>query len=292
VPQPDSGRAGAVVVNYNAGHHLRKAVASLRRDGVDDIVVVDNGSVDDSLAALQSADGGVRVVHAGSNLGFGGAANRGVAATDTRYVAVLNPDVVVKPETIGALVAALDANPRLAIVGPRIDTPNGEWYPSARAFPTLRDALGHAFLHFVAPRNRFSRRYKVLDHDPAVARPADWVSGTFFVVRRDAFDAVGGFDEAYFMYVEDVDLCWRLRQAGWDVRYDPAGRVTHVIGVSSERAPYRMILAHHRSLFRFSVKTHTGRRRALLPFIAVGLALRALLACLQRAVRRRPPAAP
>ena len=158
------------------------------------------------------------------NLGFGGAANRGVAATDTPYVAVLNPDVVVKPGTVAALVGALDADPRFGIVGPRIDTPNGQWYPSARAFPTLRDAMGHAFLHFVAPRNRFSRRYKLPRSRPRHRARADWVSGTFFVVRREAFEAVGGFDEAYFMYVEDVDLCWRLRQAGWDIRYEPPGR--------------------------------------------------------------------
>jgi N-acetylglucosaminyl-diphospho-decaprenol L-rhamnosyltransferase len=186
----------AVVVNYNAGPHLLACVVSLRADGVDDIVVVDNGSVDGSIDALRNEDRKARVIEPGRNRGFGGAANVGVAATDSEYVAVLNPDVTVAPGTVAALTEVLHTDARVAVVGPRIDTPDGQWYPSARAFPTLRDAVGHAFLHFVWPRNRFSRRYKVLDHDPAQARPADWVSGTFFLVRRAAFDSVGGSDEA------------------------------------------------------------------------------------------------
>ena len=111
------------------------------------------------------------------------------------------------------------------------------------------------------------------------------------LVRRATFEALGGFDEGYFMYVEDVDLCWRAWRAGWRVRYEPAGRVVHVIGVSSELAPYRMIAAHHRSLFRFSARTTRGPRRLLLPLIGAGLAVRTLLAWLQRAARNRPHAA-
>jgi N-acetylglucosaminyl-diphospho-decaprenol L-rhamnosyltransferase len=111
------------------------------------------------------------------------------------------------------------------------------------------------------------------------------------LVRRAAFDAVGGFDEGYFMYVEDVDLCWRLWHAGWRVRYEPAGRLVHTIGLSSEQAPYRMIAEHHRSLLRFSQRTLTGARRALLPAVAVGLTVRTAMAWLQRLMRNRPHAA-
>src|SRR5439155_945439 len=119
----------------------------------------------------------------------------------------------------------------LAVVGPRIENLDGTWYPSARTFPSLADAAGHAFLHFVAPRNRFSRRYRLLDWDHTAARDVDWVSGTFLMARRSDFEGAGGFDERYFMYVEDVDLCWRLWQAGHRVRYEPGGRVMHLIGV-------------------------------------------------------------
>src|SRR5207247_11368399 len=108
--------------------------------------------------------------------------------------------------------------------------------------------LGQPFLQVVAPANRFSRRYKMLDWDHAAARGVDWVAGTFMVVRRDAFASIGGFDEGYFMYVEDVDLCWRLGRRGWHVAYEPAARVMHVIGVSSELTPYQTIIATPRSL--------------------------------------------
>jgi N-acetylglucosaminyl-diphospho-decaprenol L-rhamnosyltransferase len=111
------------------------------------------------------------------------------------------------------------------------------------------------------------------------------------LARRAAFDEVGGFDESYFMYVEDVDLCWRLHQAGWRVGYEPRAGVVHTIGASSELAPYRMIAAHHRSLYRFAGKTSTGRQRALLPLVAVGLGARTVLAWGQRAYRGRPHAA-
>ena len=282
----------AVVVNFNARDYLLHAVRSLRADGVSEVVVVDNGSRDGSGDAIRAADPDVVFVDAGANLGFGAAANRAVKVATGDLVAIMNPDLVVEPGTTKALAEALERDPGLAVVGPRVENLDGTWYPSARTFPSLVDAVGHAFLHYVWPTNPFSRRYKMLDWDHGAARDVDWVSGTFLLARRSAFESVGGFDEAYFMYVEDVDLCWRLRRAGWRVAYEPAGRVIHSIGASSELTPYRMIVAHHRSLFRFSVKTHTGVQRVVLPFVALGLALRAGLACLQRATRRRPPAAP
>jgi GT2 family glycosyltransferase len=282
----------AVVVNYNSAGHLVDCVRSLRADGADEIIVVDNASTDGSRDALAGADPDAVWLPTGRNLGFGSAANRGAAAATHDLVAIMNPDAVVEPGALKALVDVLDRERAVAVVGPRVENPDGSWYPSARTFPSLRDALGHAFLHYVSPDNRFSRRYKLLDWDHDTARDVDWVSGTFMLVRRDAFDLVGGFDEGYFMYVEDVDLCWRLGHAGWRIRYEPAGRVIHAIGGSSEAAPYRMVVAHHRSLYRYCTKTYHGAARALLPVIAAGLAVRALLACAQRALRQRPPAAP
>jgi len=287
-----TARISAVVVNYNAAGHLADCVRSLRADGADEIIVVDNASTDGSHDAVTDADPAVRWVETGRNLGFGRAANRGVVAATNDLVAIMNPDAVVEPGAVKALADVLDADPAIGVVGPRVENPDGSWYPSARTFPSLRDALGHAFLHYVSPDNRFSRRYKLLDWDHDTARDVDWVSGTFMLARRSAFDSVGGFDEAFFMYVEDVDLCWRLHAAGWRIRYEPSARVVHAIGASSEGAPYRMIVAHHRSLYRFCANTYRGSRRLLLPVIGAGLALRALLACGQRALRRKPPAAP
>jgi N-acetylglucosaminyl-diphospho-decaprenol L-rhamnosyltransferase len=277
-------------VNYNARDELVACVRSLRADGVTDIIVVDNGSVDGSDDALAAADPEARLIETGANLGYGGGANRGLAQGNHELVLVCNADVVVRPGTTAALVAALDADPDLALVGPRLLNPDETLYPSARTFPSLVDAMGHGFLGLVAPRNRFTRSYKMLDWDHGGRRGVDWVSGSCFLARRRALEELGGFDVSYFMYLEDVDLCWRLGHAGWGVAYEPSACVLHVQGVSTDQHPYRMIAAHHRSLLRFAWRTTSGWRRLVLPVVAVGLAVRACAAAAQRATERpRPP---
>jgi N-acetylglucosaminyl-diphospho-decaprenol L-rhamnosyltransferase len=275
----------AVVVNYNARDHLLACVASLRAEGLDDVVVVDNDSSDGSRRALEAADPAARIVATGVNLGYGTAANRGAAAAAGRRLLVCNSDVVVEPGAVKSLAAVLDAEPGVGIVGPRIESADGTLYPSPRTFPAMGDALGHAFLGLVAPLNRFTRRYRMLDWDHARGRSVDWVSGSCFLAEREAWDAVGGFDEDYFMYVEDVDLCWRAHRGGWDVAFEPEARVIHVQGVSTDLAPYRMIVEHHRSLLRFHRRSSTGMAAALTPAVAAGLATRAALACAQRSLR-------
>ena len=107
----------------------------------------------------------------------------------------------------------------------------------------------------------------------------DWISGACFLARREAWEGLGGFDEAFFMYMEDLDICWRAWRSGWAVAFEPASEVVHVQGASTDRRPYRMIFAHHRSVLRFASRTLTGPKRLGLPVVAVGLAVRAALAC-------------
>lgn len=275
-------RPGAVVVNYNAGHHLEACIRSLRAEGIDQVVVVDNASSDGSLDAACAADRDIDVVRAGANLGFGRAVNLGASRFEADIL-VVNPDAVVEPGAVKSMEAVLDHDAGVGLVGPRIENVDGSMYPSARTFPALGDALGHAFVGLIAPRNRFTRRYRMLDWDHAAAARVDWISGACLLARRECFDALGGFDEGYFMYLEDVDLCWRAWRAGWAVAYEPAARVVHVQGVSTDLAPYRMITAHHRSLFRFWWRTTPGPGRVVLaPLIAAGLVLRTVLSWAQR----------
>ncbi len=279
------GKTAVVIVNYESGPALARCVGYLQAEAPSEVVVVDNGSSDGSLATALRVAPGLAVVAPGANLGYGAAVNRGVAASVAPAVLVCNPDLEVRPGTVGALRKALDDDPGCALVGPLIRTPEGRRYPSARQFPSLVNAAGHAVLGLFAPGNRFTRAYQRAELDGAhgAAQTVDWVSGACFLVRRAAFEAVGGFDETYFMYAEDVDLCWRLGRAGWRVAYAPSAEVTHTQGVSTDRHPYRMILEHHRSLLRFASRSSVGGRRALLPLVAVGIALRAGLACLARA---------
>ena len=274
---PNIGAApAAVVVDYNVGSVLHGCIASLQAEGVTEIVVVENGDPGSAAEALGELAGQVRIIVPGENLGFGAGVNRGVAALSGQAdeIIVANPDTEVHHGAISALVAALGDHPGWAIVGPTVVTVEGERYPSVRRFPSPLVATGHALLGRVSPNNPFTRRYRSTSQrsDGGV----DWVSGSFFVIRRSAFERLGGFDEAYFMFAEDMDLCWRAHRDGFGVGVAPVAVVTHVEGVSRRAHPYRMLVAHHRSAFRFAVATTQGPSRALLPLGALVLSLRLL----------------
>lgn len=275
----------AVVVNHDAGDVLCACVASLRAEGVAEVIVVDNASSDGSVESLLAQDPDVHLVRTYANLGYGSGANRGLAAAHRDYVLVSNPDVAVHAGALDTLSRVLDADPSIAIAGPCIREPDGSRYPSARQFPSMADAAGHALLGQLAPENRFSRRYRMREVDPVATTPVDWVSGACFLARREALEELGGFDEGYFMYVEDVDLCWRAHRAGWGVVFAPDAEVTHLQGISTARRPYRMLVAHHLSAFRFAARTSTGARRLLLPGVALVLGLRLAMAVGKQAGR-------
>jgi N-acetylglucosaminyl-diphospho-decaprenol L-rhamnosyltransferase len=278
----------AVIVNYRAGSLLTDCVRSVLADssaGEVELVVVDNGSGDGSIDVLRSAIPSAHVITAPGNVGYARAANLGIAATRAPVVAVLNPDLTIEPGTAKAMLARFDEEHALGACGPRVRNLDGTDYPSARRSPTVPLAVAHGLLGLWWPTNRFTARYRQLNADPAQPRSVDWVSGAAIWLRRGALDVVGGWDERYFMYMEDVDLCWRLRRAGFDVAYEPAGAVTHVQGASTSRSPYRMLAAHHRSAWLFARRRLTGARALLLPFAAVYLAVRCLLAMAEHAGR-------
>jgi N-acetylglucosaminyl-diphospho-decaprenol L-rhamnosyltransferase len=274
----------AIVVNFESGQLLVSCVRSLEKAGAGEVIVVDNASGDDSIERLREAGTSARIVLAPSNRGFGAGANLGARQASGEVLVVCNPDLVVEEGSLTALVEALVGHADVAAVGPRILTDEGELYPSARPFPTLTESAGHAFVGLFTQSNRWTRAYRQEDR---AAGEVDWVSGACAAFRREAFAAVGGFDERYFMYVEDVDLCWRLQRAGWRVLYEPAATVTHVQGASTRRRPYRMLVAHHRSLWRFACKTAVGKQKLALPAVALGLCARLCLAVAKHAATGR-----
>jgi N-acetylglucosaminyl-diphospho-decaprenol L-rhamnosyltransferase len=291
-----SGQIGAVVVDHDAGPLLASCVRSLIADGATPIVVVENGEAGSAAAALTDLPGGpdappLRLVRPGRNLGYGAGVNRGLAAmagesNPPEWIMVCNPDLLVHPGALAALRRALETEHAWALVGPRIFDDAGVVYPSVRNFPSFTDAAGHALLAMFNPQNPFTLRYNPGTPEGDVVTGAGWVSGSCFMARRSALEELGGFDEAYFMYNEDMDLCWRAHDAGWGVGFAGTAEVTHVQGHSTARHPYKMMAAHHRSALRFTVRTTKGWRRAALPLAALVLGARLALATLRIAVSR------
>ena len=263
-----SDLVNAVIVDYHAEESLVECVKSLQTNEVDEIVVVENG---ESGSTPTSLDFVTKVVTPGINLGYGRGVNRGAAALSRKpYLIVSNPDVIVHDECVSRLIGFLQSNPEVGIVGPTILRTDGTVYPSHRKFPNIALAGLHALLAPLWPGNPLSKSYRSANKDGTV----DWVSGAFFVVSRDAFEQVGGFDERYFMFAEDMALCWSLNRAGWKASSVPSATVTHVEGLSRSRAPLAMMRAHHRSALRFEVQSSTGLRKALVPIAALVLGIR------------------
>ncbi|HEX4904254.1 MAG TPA: glycosyltransferase family 2 protein [Acidimicrobiales bacterium] len=269
-----------VVVNYNAGEYLSRCVQSVvdRAGGIDvDVLVIDNASHDGSATAAAARTPQVRLIENETNRGLSAAWNQGAREVDAPWILFLNPDAELVAGDLGALVRAGDARPDVALLGPVIRNPDGTIYESGRVFPGVVQAVGHAFLGPFVPGNRFTRAYRQTDWDRMTEREVDWVSGAAMLLRRSAFEQVGGFDEAFWLYGEELDLGTRLRNAGWKVLATPALEVMHVGGVSTGRSR-RTHLEHSRSIYRYYRKHRaTGWRRATLPFASAALRLRAEL---------------
>ena len=291
-----SAPIGAVVVDHDTGPLLDGCVRSLLADGAGPVVVVENGAAGSAANALADLPGDgteqpVRIVRPGHNVGFGAGVNRGLAAlagesAPPEWILVCNPDLIVHLGALAALRQVLESEHAWALVGPRIFDETGVVYPSVRNFPSLADAAGHALLALFNPDNPFTQRYNPGTPEGDVVTPAGWVSGSCFLARRNALEELGGFDEAYFMYAEDMDLCWRAHHAGWGVGFAGTAEVTHVQGVSTARHPYRMMLAHHRSALRFTFRTTKGWRRAALPLAVLVLGVRMAMATLRLVLHR------
>lgn len=285
----DQAELALVVINFDSGEHLRNCISHLRAaaSGVrTEVVVVDNASTDGSADGLADIDPAVTLLRNRQNRGYGRACNQGFAEVAAPVVCFLNPDIVPEPGSAAAMLRALEDRPRVGVLGPRLVNPDGTTYPSCRVVPRLGVAVGHAVFGLFSDNNRFSRAYKLLDVDHDTEREVDWVSGAAMAVRREAFAEIGGFDEGFFMYVEDLDLCDRLKQAGWKAVYFPVAQMLHHVAGSSRRYPYRMVRHHHFSLIRFTARRLKGPQKLLVPVATGGLLARMVVAWAELFLRK------
>ncbi len=273
-----------VVVTWSPGTSLPAFLSSLREATTSpyEVVLADNGSTDGAPEAAQGP--GVRLLRTGGNLGYGRAANLGASGFAGEWLVVANPDVVWAP---GALDELLEAGRRwrgAGCLGPAIRTPDAQLYPSARAFPSLGRGIGHALFGWWWPANPWTRSYRAEVGTP-VEGATGWLSGSCMLLRREAFEAVGGFDPSYFMYCEDMDLCRRLGEAGWTNVYVPTAVITHQGGHATSRVAGPMLREHHRALHRYLSRQYAGPAWAPVRLLlGAGLLLRYLLAARVRSV--------
>lgn len=255
-----SASVGVVTVTYNTGDTLREFLDSLPAASSTplEVVVVDNASADADASRALTEDRGGRFLALTENVGYGSGIDAGVAvlADSVEYILIANPDVVMGEGSIDELVAKAKAHPEAGAFGPRIMEANGTVYPSARRLPSLRTGIGHVLFVRFWPTNPWTRAYQ--DNARVEEREAGWLSGACQLVRRSDFDSIGGFDNSYFMYFEDVDLGARMTKTGRANLYVPSASVVHTGAHSTTHSAGAMDAAHHDSAYTYLSRRYTA----------------------------------
>jgi GT2 family glycosyltransferase len=279
------------VVSWNTRDLLRGCLQSLYADaeaGRAEVWVVDNGSSDGSAAMVAEEFPWVRLLAFTENLGFGAAVNAVAARTSTPWLSPANADVRLEPGALSALLAEGERSREVAVLAPRLITPSGETQHSVYPFPTIPFTLAYATGTVSLSRRLASYWFIDRGFDPELAREVCWAVGAFLLVRRAAWNEVGGFDESQWMYAEDLDLGWRMAHAGWRTEYVPSARVFHEESAATTKAwgPERFARWHAASyawmarrrglpiariVAAINVTAYTARAAAMLPAALLGL---------------------
>lgn len=257
-----------IIVNYNVKNFLRlvlQAVFASRGDFSMEVIVVDNDSVDDSMTMVRTEFPQVICLENDKNWGFAHACNQGIAVSSGRYLLFLNPDNVVAPDTLQTMLQLMEHHPDIGAAGCRMNAPDGTFiYTSRRGLPdplaSFAKLTGLARLFPTHPRlGKYNLTYLAPDHSGEV----EALSGAFFLVRREVIDQVGGWDEAYFMYGEDLDWSRRIGEAGWRIYYEAGATCTHYYRRSSRRRPIYMTFVFHQAMIIYYNKFLAGQNRLL-----------------------------
>jgi GT2 family glycosyltransferase len=290
-PQPQPIDLDVAIVSYRCRDLLRACLASLDEHAPGcpmNTCVVDNASGDGTAAMVAREFPHVTLIESETNRGFAAATNVAIGHGSAPYVLVLNPDTEVRAETLDRLVELMEDQPDIGVSGCRLELEDGTFdHASRRSFPTLVGALGHFTGIGRVCRSGPLAQYRA----PNVERgPVDAVNGAFMLIRRGALDQVGLFDEGYWMYMEDLDLCYRLKQAGWVTWYEPSVSALHIKGGSARRRSSKLVLAFHAGMWRF-YRHHVAPQRSMLltAAVALGLCTKLVLALARLAVLRRRP---
>jgi GT2 family glycosyltransferase len=266
--------ASVLIVGFHTYDEIERCLASIETYEPDvEVIVVDHDADPVQGRALCAAHPRVTYEPHSDNRGFAAGINRAARLARTPLLVVLNPDVELRAPIVEPLAACLDAHQDAAIVGGLVREADGGVQASARRFPDLSTAFGGrtSWLTRVLPGNPLTRRNLASTNVEAGCAEVDWVTGAFMMVRHDVFESLGGFDERFFMYWEDSDLCLRALKSGWKTMYEPGAQVVHFTGRASRHAPVRSLIAFHRSVFRHYWKHGSWVARLAAPLVAAGL---------------------
>ena len=248
-----------IIVSYNVRDLLRKclkSILSFQKQLTFEVMVIDNHSEDGSAGMIRQEFNGIALLENSWNLGFSAACNQGIKRSRGRFVLLLNPDTEFTPGGITEMVRFMDSHSEAGICGPRMTDCAGNLHYSCRSFPSYLTAISSAqsILNRLFPRNPLSRRYLQKNSNRAERVKTDWVSGSCLLARREMLERIGLLDTRFFMYVEDVDLCYRAGKAGYAVYCFPDSTVIHHTAGSSRKRRISMLVEHHRSMFLFHRK--------------------------------------
>jgi N-acetylglucosaminyl-diphospho-decaprenol L-rhamnosyltransferase len=279
-----------VIVSYRSRDLLRHCLEALRAHPPSvpmSVVVVDNASGDGTTEMVRREFPDVELIAPPENLGFAAATNLGARRGRSSYLLALNPDTAVTDGALETVISVIESHPDVAVVGPRLERPDGSLdHAARRSFPTPLSALGH--FSGLGRRSASPARLAAYRAPEIESGPVDAVNGAFMLMRRSAFERAGGFDEGYWMYMEDLDLSYRLAQEGWLSWYEPAATVMHVKGgtVGGPRPP-RLNWHFHRGMYRFYRRHYAPQRPAALnALVYVGIAVKAAASIVQSLLRR------
>ena len=248
-----------IIVNYNAKGLLHKCLKAIFEDKSRkqvEVFLIDNASFDKSAEMVKENFPQVKMVANQKNLGFARGANQGIKLSQGKYVFLLNPDAYVKADQMDKMIDFMEENKEIGVCGPMMTDEQGNLQYSCRRFPSYLTSIcsSQSLLFRCFPRNPLSRNYLLTKDSHREQMEVDWVSGSALLARKDVLDKIGGLDEKFFMYVEDVDLCYRVKKAGWKVFYFPNAKVQHLIGSSTKKEKPKMIIQHHKSIYYFYQK--------------------------------------
>lgn len=285
-----------LIVNYNTCQLtvdcLRSVFAS-ETEYTYEVILIDNNSKDESVQTIRELFPQVKLIENTENSGFAKANNQGMEVAEGRYMLLLNSDTIIQQDTIETMVAFMDYNPIIGASGCKIVLPDGSLDKACkRGFPTPSASFYYAFgLSKLFPNKPEFNRYQLGYLNPDVEYPVDCLVGAFMLVRRETIEQVGGLDETFFMYGEDIDWCYRIKQAGWGIHYYPRTTIIHYKGGSARRRPFKIIYEFHRAMILFHRKHYRQKYNIFVNgAVYAGVGLKLLLSLLMNRLKPIRPA--